>query len=125
MRFLATLVVIGGVLGGGGAAFGLAPVAVAQDKVVIAPEKERKVAKNTSPDEITRPEGVADLPFALGRRFRSLDEYLAHLQVQSAIDLPWWREISPGVYEHVKTMTGALRETATRAELAKRFGFAK
>ena len=70
-------------------------------------------------------EGVARLPFAQGRRFATLDSYLAHLKTQSAIDLPWWREISPGVYEHVRHMPGAARETATREELMKRFGFAR
>src|SRR5687768_9842065 len=69
-------------------------------------------------------EGVANLPFAHGRSFRTLDEYLAHLERHAApIDQPWWREIRPGVYEHVKRMPGAPRETATRAELMKRFGF--
>jgi hypothetical protein len=68
--------------------------------------------------------GVADLPYAMGRRFASLDEYLLHLQRRAGpIDLPWWREIRPGVYEHVKHMPGAARETATRPELMKRFGF--
>lgn len=69
-------------------------------------------------------EGVANLPFSHGRTFRTLDEYLAHLERYAApIDQPWWREIRPGVYEHVKRMPGAPRETATRAELMERFGF--
>jgi len=66
---------------------------------------------------------VENLPFARGGVFCSLDEYLAHLQQQGAIDLPWWREIEPGVYEHVVRMPGRERETATRAELMQRFGF--
>lgn len=70
-------------------------------------------------------DGVAKLPFAQGRTFSTLDAYLAHLKAQSAIDLPWWREISPGVYEHVRHMPGAAREIATREELMKRFGFAR
>lgn len=70
-------------------------------------------------------EGVARLPFARGKSFCSLDAYLAHLEVQGAIDLPWWRQVRPGVYEHVKRMPGAAREIATRAELMKRFGFSK
>jgi hypothetical protein len=70
--------------------------------------------------------GIANLPFAMGRRFRTLDEYLTHLRCRAApIDLPWWREVQPGVYEHVKTMPGAKRETATRADLMRRFGFSK
>jgi hypothetical protein len=68
-------------------------------------------------------QGVSNLPFARGRSFACLDDYLAHLQSNSAIDLPWWREVSPGLYEHVTTFTGAQRETATREELMRRFGF--
>lgn len=68
--------------------------------------------------------GVADLPFSHGQRFLTLDDYLAHLKCFAApIDQPWWREVRPGVYEHVKRMRNAPRETATRAELMKRFGF--
>lgn len=67
---------------------------------------------------------VAGLPFSHGKSFRTLDEYLDHLKRYAApIDQPWWREIRPGVYEHVKRMPGAPRETATRAELMQRFGF--
>lgn len=69
-------------------------------------------------------EGVANLPFAMGRRFRTLDEYLVHLKCRAApIDLPWWREIEPGVYRYETTKPGAPKEIATRAELIKRFGF--
>jgi hypothetical protein len=69
-------------------------------------------------------EPVSGLPFSHGKSFRTLDEYLAHLQQNAApIDQPWWRQIRPGVYEHVKRMPGAQRETATRAELMERFGF--
>ena len=70
--------------------------------------------------------GVANLPFSHGRTFRTLDEYLAHLERNAApIDQPWWREVRPGVYEHVKRMPGATREIATRAELMARFGFSR
>lgn len=71
-------------------------------------------------------DGVANLPFAMGKTFATLDAYLAHLECFAGpIDKPWWREIRPGVYEHVKTATGASPETATRAELMKRFGFTR
>lgn len=73
--------------------------------------------------EDTNVDGVANLPFARGAVFRCLDDYLAHLQRNSAIDLPYWREVSPDVFENVTTHTGAERETATRAELMQRFGF--
>lgn len=70
--------------------------------------------------------GVAGLPFSHGRTFRTLDEYLAHLERYAApIDQPWWREIRPGVYEHVKRMPTATPEIATRAELMARFGFTR
>lgn len=69
---------------------------------------------------------VSGLPFSHGKSFSTLDEYLAHLRENAGpIDQPWWREISPGVYEHVKRMPGAKRETATRAELMQRFGFTR
>lgn len=69
------------------------------------------------------PAGVANLPYARGKVFASLDEYLEHLEKQGAIDLPWWREIEPGVYERVVRMPEAAREIRTRAELLKLYGF--
>lgn len=68
-------------------------------------------------------EGVTGLPFARGATFRCLDDYLAHLERQGAIDLPWWREIRPGVYEHVTRTTGREPEIVTREALMQRFGF--
>jgi hypothetical protein len=70
-------------------------------------------------------EAVANLPYARGKTFRTLDEYLTHLEAQGAIDLPWWREIRPGVYERVTTMRPAQPEVATREELMRRFGFTR
>lgn len=68
--------------------------------------------------------GIANLPFAMGKRFATLDAYLAHLQCFAGpIDKPWWKETRPGVYEHVTTATNAKPEVATRAALMKRFGF--
>lgn len=66
---------------------------------------------------------------AINQRFRSLDEYLAWLeQTQGPVDGPWYKEVSPGIYE---LQTGNLhldvpsqeKRTFTRAELAKKFGF--
>ena len=71
-------------------------------------------------------QAVSGLPFSHGKSFGTLDEYLHHLERYAGpIDQPWWREIRPGVYEHVKRMPGAQRETATRQELMKRFGFTR
>jgi hypothetical protein len=87
--------------------------------------KEKPVDANNSPAAATPGEAVAGLPFSHGKSFRTLDEYLAHLERYAApIDQPWWREIRPGVYEHVKRMPEAKPEIATRAELMARFGFA-
>ena len=69
---------------------------------------------------------MSNLPYARGRTFRTLDEYLAHLERQGAIDLPYWRQVSPGVYERVTTrMPRGTPERATRAELMERFGFTR
>lgn len=68
-------------------------------------------------------DGVANLPYARGAIFNCLDDYLAHLEANGAIDLPYWREIEPGVYERVTTMVGREREIATRDVLMQRFGF--
>jgi len=88
--------------------------------------KEVRVSASKKLGACDTDKGVAKLPFAHGHRFCTLDEYLAHLERNAApIDQPWWRPIRPGVYEHVKRMTGAKPEIATRAQLMKRFGFSK
>jgi hypothetical protein len=70
-------------------------------------------------------ERVADLPYARGKTFGTLDEYLTHLEAQGAVGLPWWRETRPGVYERVTNKRPAEPEVATREELLRRFGFAR
>ena len=70
--------------------------------------------------------GIANLPFAMGKTFDTLDAYLAHLKCSGGpIGKPWWREVRPGVYEHVTSATNARNEVASRAELMKRFGFSR
>ena len=66
---------------------------------------------------------IANLPYARGKTFASLDEYLAHLEKNGEIDLPYWREIGPGLYEWVVRMPEAERKTATRDELLTLYGF--
>lgn len=71
-------------------------------------------------------QGIAGLPHSFGHRFQSLDDYLMHLECHAGpIDLPWWKEVQPGVYQRVTTATNAGPEMATRAELMKRFGFTR
>ena len=66
------------------------------------------------------------LPYAQGRSFEALDEYLAHLRRNSAIDLPWYREIRPGVYERVTTrVPRGEPQVFTREQLMRRFGFTR
>ena len=90
------------------------------------PMKRAPMDKTRKLTACDSPAGIANLPYAHGHRFCSLDEYLAHLERAAApIDQPWWKEIRPGVYQHMKTATNARPETATRAELLKRFGFSR
>ena len=74
---------------------------------------------------VARPAAPARLPWARGRSFATLDAYLAYLErYNGPIDLPWWREIRPGVYEKVVRMPEGKREIVTRAELERRWSFA-
>ena len=68
---------------------------------------------------------VRDLPFAGGMSFTSLDEYLAHLRRRSAHDVPWYREVSPGVYERVvgRGPPGGEPQRHTREALERKYGF--
>ena len=69
-------------------------------------------------------EGVANLPFSQGRAFRSLDDYLAFLRERGRYDVPWYREIRPGVFELVSRRgPGGQVRTFEREELERKFGF--
>jgi hypothetical protein len=68
----------------------------------------------------------------INQRFRTLDEYLAFLAKGAAIDKPWYRQIRPGIYRLETTNYRSLQPDGsdekrifTRAELAKKFGFAE
>lgn len=68
--------------------------------------------------------GPADLPFAKGRVFHSLDEYLAYRRQLGQTDRPWYEEISPGHYRLVaRHLPGQPPQEFTRAELLAKFGF--
>ena len=96
---------------------GESPTAVAKS-ANGAGEQESKVADEG--DE------VRNLPYARGRSFQTLDEYLAHLERQAAIDLPYWRRVGPDLYEWVRTrVPRGPPERATRAELMRRYGFTR
>ena len=71
-----------------------------------------------------RPAPRAGLPFARGREFASLDEYLAFRKEGGAIDLPWYKEVAPGIYElQTNVRPAAPARRITRTELARKFGF--
>lgn len=103
---MAGLAATGGVAAGGPAAYG-------------------KVRMNEQSKGNGRP--IANLPFAHGRSFTTLDAYLAHLrQYAGPVGQPWYRAIRPGVYELVTTIRPRGEpETYTRAALMERFGFSR
>lgn len=66
------------------------------------------------------------LPFAQGRHFETLDDYLAFRRERGATDVPWYREIRPGVYELAgRRGPGAAPRIYTREQLMERFGFTR
>jgi hypothetical protein len=74
---------------------------------------------------------VTDTSLPINQRFRTLDEYLAHLeQTQGPVDGPWYKEVSPGMYQlqtgnlHLDTPSGE-KKLFTRKELEEKFGFSK
>jgi hypothetical protein len=85
------------------------------------PQKDRVTMENGGNET----GGVRNLPSSFGRSFASLDEYLEHLRRYAGpVDQPWYREIRPGEYELVTTMTPAQpRRNYTRAQLMREFGF--
>ena len=110
---------------------GLVTPACAQETREGADRTEAQVAPAPQPTETGMNEPhdggeIANLPYARGKTFRTLDAYLAHLERQGAIDLPYWRQVEPGVYEWVTTrVPRGEPERATRAELMRRYGFTR
>lgn len=87
-------------------------------------------AAAAGPDQHAQPapaDGArTDLPFAQGRSFGSLDEYLAFLEERGATDVPWYRKTGPDTYELV-ARRGPRAEpvVVTRKQLMERFGFTR
>jgi hypothetical protein len=87
-----------------------------------APAGNLKVADAMTDSSQPRP--IAGLPFAQGRAFASLDDYLAFRRSRGAYDVPWYREVRPGVYELMgRRGPGAEPKVYTRDELERKFGF--
>lgn len=82
----------------------------------------QKMAQQTSGED-----GVSGLPSSFGKSFATLDQYLAHLRDYAGpVDLPWYREIRPGVYELVTSIRPAPpAETFTREQLMRKYGFTR
>lgn len=96
------------------------PLEVALERAAGVDDSVDKNASVSAPGD-----EIANLPYARGKTFKTLDDYLAHLEMNGAIDLPYWKKIGPDLYEWVVRMPGAERQTATRAELMARYGFAR
>jgi hypothetical protein len=68
----------------------------------------------------------------ISERFATLDDYLAFLErTQAPVDGPWYRQVRPGIYElqtagnlHLDG-ADARKQTFTREELERKFGFSK
>jgi hypothetical protein len=72
---------------------------------------------------------VTNEQLPINQRFRTLDEYLSYLELQSHNDGKWYKEIRPGVYEmqtgNLHLMNDTQQRIFTRAELEKKFGFTR
>jgi hypothetical protein len=90
---------------------------------------------NSSGQLASKPKGsaVSDNDIPISKRFGTLDDYLAHLELtQGPVDGPWYKKISENMYE---LQTGNLKldgpegtdekRVFTRQELEKKFGFSK
>lgn len=70
---------------------------------------------------------ASGLPYAQGKQFSDLDSYLAHLKVMSTMDVPYYREVSPGRYklESGRGSQNMAPVYVTRQELMRKFGFSR
>jgi len=68
-----------------------------------------------------------ELPYAAGRQFRTLDDYLAFRKTLGATDRPWYEEVSPGIYKLTggRRLPGSPEPVYTRQELLEKFGFSE
>jgi hypothetical protein len=65
------------------------------------------------------------LPYADGRTFKTLDDYLSFRKALGATGRSFYEEISPGTYRLVagRRLPGAVDKIYTRDDLLKKFGF--
>lgn len=112
---------------GAGATWLAAAVWLAQASAQPGPDRSwRTMLRKPGATAPTEPRGVAGLPDAHGRRFATLDAYLAHLRAYAApVDRPWYREVAPDRFrlERGNLRTATPPPTFTRAQLERKFGF--
>ena len=67
------------------------------------------------------------LPYADGRSFKTLDDYLAFRKTLGATGRSFYEEISPGTYRLVtgRRLPGAEDKVFSREQLLKKFGFSE
>ena len=90
------------------------------------------VSNSDSPQIGSTGTAVTNNQLPINERFASLDDYLAFLEgTQAPVDGPWYRQVSPGLYE-LQTGGNLMLEggdppkrTFTREELERKFGFRK
>lgn len=78
----------------------------------------------TAPAEPTKTGGDA-LPFSGGRPFAELDRYLVFRKARGAMDLPYYEEVAPDVFQLMagRGHGGDAPKLFTRAELLAEFCF--
>ena len=110
---------------------GLPGCEISQKELAVSNERLRvaDAATDQRADGPDRGKKVTGDQAPINQRFRTLDDYLAHLErTEKPVDGPWYKRVSPGVYElqtgnlHLDGAGGEKR-TFTRQELAEMFGF--
>jgi hypothetical protein len=76
-------------------------------------------------DDAEAGKSISGLPYAEGRTFATLDDYLAHLKERSTIGVPHYVEVAPGVFVRQGQVAprGEKPARMTREELRRQFGF--
>lgn len=94
---------------------GLAAACSEQTGAVTPADPIPEAARMASTEDQAQPR--RQLPYAHGRSFATLDDYLAHLrQYAGPVGQPWYREIRPGTYELVTTRVPPGRHSFSRAK---------
>lgn len=86
--------------------------------------REPPPMKPQAPGDPAAPGQIAGLPFARGRTFARLDDYLDYRRTLGAQDIPYYQPVAPDRYELITLRAaGDPPRYFTRAELLAKFGF--